>query len=99
MRHADGIRQQYMHPSRPSPALLHPTSSTHRGRHPTHDPPLGHDKVLQPTVLDLVPALSVSQIYLKSQDAAPGRCRRPPALRALELLGAIDGAGVRGYAL
>ena len=48
------------------------------------------------TVLGLVPALSMSQI---SQDAAPGRCHRSPALRALGLLAAIDGAGGCTYAL
>ena len=68
----------YMHPGRP---LVSPLP--HHSRRGGQTPHSGS------TVLDLVSALSVAQI---SHDAAPGRCRRSPALRALELLPAIDGA-------
>ena len=77
------VHNHFTHPGRPLRSPLSRIDSRRGGqtwdRHPTQGS----------TVLDLVSALSVAQI---SHDAAPGRCRRSPALRALELLPAIDGA-------
>ena len=69
----------YMHPGRPlaSPLPHH----SRRGGQTTHS---GTTKYIRPCW--------VSCLLCISHDAAPGRCRRSPALRALELLPAIDGA-------
>ena len=78
----DGAHQPffYMHPGRP-PGLPSPASFPQRRT----DTPLRYDKVHSRPCW-------VSCLLCISHDAAPGRCRRPPALRALELLPAIHTA-------
>ena len=87
-------------PKAPTPTYRIQYTIIHASKSPAKadTPNSGTIKYYPPTVLllDLVPALSVSQVYLKSQELPRAAAAVRRRLRALELLPAIDGAG--GYA-